>query len=496
LKKLDRYIFISFLKTFLVVFVILVFVFLLQSIWLYISELAGKDLDAQIIAKFLVYVFPNLMPMILPLTVLVASIMTFGNFGENYEFAAMKSSGISLQRAMRSLIVFITFLSVLTFFFANTVIPWSEFKSNNLRRNISQRKPAMAIVEGVFTQVQDINIKVEKKTGENGQFLHDIIIHKKKPNRNGNYTVIKAKEGELVGKGSNTLTLILKNGNYYDEIIPDDYRKRRKKPFVKSYFDTYNYNIDISGFNNVDMEKEKYKNGSDMLDMSELRVALDSFSDEYNQERENFSNNLYMRSGADRNLGPEPDKGKKIKKARRLGKSKKDTVSYDIMTLAGFYESYPLKQKRQIVNIAQGNVRGTISNIRGKKTILENKAKRLNKFELALHKKFSIAAACFILFFVGASLGAIIRKGGVGLPLVVAVLLFLVYHFIGIFAENSAEDGTLSPAFATWLSTGIMFPLSIYLFYRATTDQGFVNMDGIVQPIRKVFRKIGFGKRG
>jgi lipopolysaccharide export system permease protein len=244
------------------------------------------------------------------------------------------------------------------------------------------------------------------------------------------------------------------------------------------------------------MEKEKYKNGSDMLDMSELRVALDSFSDEYNQERENFSNNLYMRSGADRNLGPEPDKGKKIKKARRLGKSKKDTVSYDIMTLAGFYESYPLKQKRQIVNIAQGNVRGTISNIRGKKTILENKAKRLNKFELALHKKFSIAAACFILFFVGASLGAIIRKGGVGLPLVVAVLLFLVYHFIGIFAENSAEDGTLSPAFATWLSTGIMFPLSIYLFYRATTDQGFVNMDGIVQPIRKVFRKIGFGKRG
>lgn len=498
MKILDWYIFKSFIKTFFVVFVILVFIFLLQSIWLYISELAGKDLDAEIIGKFLIYVFPNLMPMILPLTVLVASIMTFGNFGENYEFAAMKSSGISLQRAMRSLIVFITFLSVLTFFFANTIIPWSKFKSNNLRRNISKRKPAMAIVEGVFNQIQDINIKVEKKTGKNGQFLHNIIIHKKKPDRKGNYTVIKAEEGELVGRGTNTLTLKLKNGNYYNEIVPSDYRKRRKKPFVKSYFETYNYNIDISGFNNVDMDQEKYKNGSDMLNISELRVTLDSFSDNYIHERQNFAENLYTRSGADRELGASRDTSEEAKRLKGYNQKKKDTAEeeYDIHSLDDFWSSYTLKKQRQIVNIAQGNVRGTISNIRGKKTVLHNKEKQLNKSEIALHKKFSIAVACFILFFTGASLGAIIRKGGVGLPLVVAVLLFLVYHFIGIFAENSAEDGSLSPAMGSWLSTGIMLPLSIYLTYRATTDQGFINLDFIVVPIRKVFRKIGFGKKG
>ena len=192
------------------------FIFVLQGIWLHISELAGKDLDYGVIGKFLLYLTPSLIPLVLPLTILVSSIMVFGSFAENYEFAAMKSSGISLQRAMRSLIVFIGFLSITALFFANTVIPWAEFKSINLRYNIRELKPAMAIVEGAFNEIGNVNIKVGEKYGKDGEKFKDVIIHKKTPKKLGNYTVIKAESGELVSTNDNGLALILYNGNYYD----------------------------------------------------------------------------------------------------------------------------------------------------------------------------------------------------------------------------------------------------------------------------------------
>ena len=152
-------------------------IFVLQAIWLYIKELAGKDLDIATVLKFLFYITPTLIPLILPLTILLSSIMVFGSFAENYEFAAMKSTGISLQRAMMSLSIFIGFLALTTFFFSNNVIPWAEYESYNLRKNIAKLKPAMVIAEGQFNNIgDDFNIKVEEKSGENGQFLKNIII--------------------------------------------------------------------------------------------------------------------------------------------------------------------------------------------------------------------------------------------------------------------------------------------------------------------------------
>jgi lipopolysaccharide export system permease protein len=242
MKTLDRYILSSYLKTFFSVFIILMFIFILQSIWLYISELAGRGLDLLIVFKFLWYVSPRLIPLVLPLTILVTSLMVFGSFSENYEFAAMKSTGISLQRAMRSLTFFIVFLSILVFFFANNVIPYSEYRWLNLRRNIQQFKPAMAIAEGQFSQIGDeFNIKVKKKSGENDRFLEEVVIHKKDANRfNGNHTVIIADKGELTSEeGSNTLSLVLNNGNYYNEIFTKDPMKKVRQEFVRSSFDEY-----------------------------------------------------------------------------------------------------------------------------------------------------------------------------------------------------------------------------------------------------------------
>lgn len=452
------------------------FIFVLQTIWLYIGELAGKDLDAEVILKFLLYFSPKLVPLVLPLTILLTSIMVFGSFAENYEFAAMKSSGISLGRAMRGLTIFIVFISLVAFFFANNVIPAAEFKSINLRKNIAQLKPAMAITEGVFNDIGNFNIKVDKKSGENDQFLTDVIIHKKSQN-DGNNTVIKAKEGELVGStDSDVLSLILKEGNYYDDTPPSDYKKRKNKPFVKSYFDEYVINIDLSDFNNVDLEDETYNSAHGMLKISELDESIDSFSVSYNDRMADFRKNMHSRSGiSNLNLNYKP--------ADTTFEIKNEFLSH--------FDTY---DAAQISNLALGTVNSALAHLGMKKQEFKTSIKQINKFEIALHEKYALSIACIVLFFVGAPLGAIIRKGGIGLPIVVAILLFLTYHFIGIFAKNSAEDGSVPAFIATWLSTWIMLPLGIYLTYRATTDQGLFVFDNFIAPVRKLFKKAGLFK--
>ena len=475
MKILDKYILTSYVKTFFSVFIILMFIFVLQTIWLYINELAGKDLDILVVLKFLWYVTPRLIPLVLPLTILVTSLMVFGNFSEKYEFAAMKSTGISLQRAMRSLMVFIFLLAVTAFFFANNVIPYSEYKWQNLRRNIAQVSPSMIIAEGQFSQIGDnFNIKVAKKSGENDQLLDDIVIHKKDDARpSGNFTVIVADHGELVSaEGSNTLSLVLNDGNYYEDVQVKDIKKQKRNPFAKSEFEEYAINIDLSEFNDADIDKENELNNHNMYKINELTVALDSLSEAYSTDLVRFAENSYYRSGVS-------------KFSDSLVKSNKKATD----TLTSILEPFNLNRKLEIVNTALNNSRGTLQTIKSKKEEFRVKTKRLSKHEIALHEKYALAVACIILFFIGAPLGAIIRKGGMGLPMVVAIVLFLTYHFIGIFAKNSAEDNTLSPALATWMSTIILLPLSIWLTYRATTDQGIVDFDSFIQRIARLFNK-------
>ena len=223
------------------------FLMILQMIWLYISELAGKDLEISVIGRFILYASPNLIPLTLPLSILFTSIMVFGEFSEHYEFAAMKSTGISLQRAMRSLTIFIVVMSLGVFYFANNVIPASQKKFIDLRRNIVKLKPARVIVANQFNEIGDINIKVGEKYGDNDQFLDEVVIHKRNPRKPGNFTVIKSEKGELVSSvNSNVLSLVLSNGNYYDEIQVRKSKDKKKYPFVKSEFEEYSINLDLS----------------------------------------------------------------------------------------------------------------------------------------------------------------------------------------------------------------------------------------------------------
>jgi lipopolysaccharide export system permease protein len=471
-KILDRYLLKTFLGTFATVFVILFFVFILQTVWLFIAELAGKDLDFVMVVKFLTFSMPRIVPLVLPLSILLASIMSFGNLSEHYEFAAMKSSGISLQRAMRSLTIAIAVLSFVAFLFANNVIPYAEYKFVNFRKNIAQAKPALAIAEGQFSDVGLYTIKVNKKSGENGNHLTGITIHEKSKNGDGSKTVIKAKDGELISSDqSSILQLVLNNGNYYQDIVPKKYEDRDKFPFAKSSFKKYRINIDLSQLNKADTKNESVTNTNSMLNVSDLKYTLDSLNKNRNTEIVSFSENSSSRLGiATDNNAPEVANKKTLKK--------------DLLSV------YNNKEKSEILNMASSNIQSIIYTVEATKSELDNKKKNINSHILSLNDKFVIVYACFLMFFIGAPLGAIIRKGGLGLPIVFAVLIFISFHFINTFGKRISQEDGLPPFFGAWMSSILLTPLAVLLTYRATNDIGLINMDVILAPVQKVFQKL------
>ncbi|SHN79970.1 lipopolysaccharide export system permease protein [Flavobacterium fryxellicola] len=460
------------MTTFTTVFVILFFIFILQTVWLFISELAGKDLDLLMIIKFLAFSMPRIVPLVLPLSILLSSIMTFGNLAENYEFAAMKSSGISLQRAMRSLTVFIVLLSIVAFFFSNNVIPYAEYKFINFRKNIAQVKPALAIAEGQFNDVGFYNIKVNKKSGAEGNTLTGITIHKKSKIGDGSKTVIKAKDGELISsEESSILQLVLNNGYYYEDIVPKKYEDRSKMPFAKSSFKKQIINIDLSELNKVDVNDESVANTNTMLTVNELNYTLDSLKKNMKTDIISFTENSNSR------IAFPPKK-------QLIASVKSKPLPNNILSL------YTNQQKSDILKIASSNVVNTSYSIDTSKTDFFNKQKNINRHLLAYYDKFVIVFACFLMFFIGAPLGAIIRKGGLGLPIVFAVLIFITFHFINTFGKRIAQENGMTPFMGAWLSSIILTPLAILLTYRATNDIGLINMDVILAPFQKVLKKL------
>lgn len=416
---------------------------------------------------------PRIIPLVLPLSVLLASIMTFGNLAENYEFAAMKSSGISLQRAMRVLIIFIFVLSIVAFWFANNVIPYAEYKFVNFRKNIAQAKPAMAIAEGQFNDVGTYNIKVNKKSGENGNHLTGVTIHEKANNMGENKTVIKAKTGELVSnEKSSILKLVLNDGYYYQDVTPKKYEDRAKMPFIKGKFKTQIINIDLSELNKVDDSKESIAGTNAMLNVNELRYTLDSLSKNLDNEIVSFSENINQRVGFKKFF---TDSQKNIKKK---------PLPNDLLSI------YSNKEKVDVLKMAGSNVTSSIYSIETTQRDLKDKQREINKHLTALYEKFVIAFACFLMFFIGAPLGAIIRKGGLGLPIVFAVLIFITFHFINTFGKRVSQEGGMTPFLGSWMSSFILSPLAILLTYRATNDNGLINFDAITTPISQLFQKI------
>ncbi|GEC78628.1 hypothetical protein FAQ01_14980 [Flavobacterium aquatile] len=398
--------------------------------------------------------------------------MTFGNLAENYEFAAMKSSGISLQRSMRGLTVFIVILSLIAFVFANNVIPFAEYKFINFRRNIAQRSPAMAIAEGQFSEIGNYTIKVDKKSGDKGNLLDGVIIHIKSQNGDGNKTVIKAKRGELISsETSNTLKLVLYDGNYYEDITPKKYEERERMPFAKATFKKDVINIDLSKLN-TNTETGEIANTNTMLNVGELNYTLDSLNTNYRKDIKSFTENIYQRINIS-------NKATNFSIADTTTPTKKTNFNKNLLA------DLDNGKKTQAIKYATTNVESTVFSIESSKFEMEEKQKNINQHWIALYEKFVIAFSCILMFFIGAPLGAIIRKGGLGMPIVFAVTIFIIFHFINTFGKKLAQEDGITPFLGTWMSTIVLAPLAVLLTYRAIKDiGGVINLDVILVPIQ------------
>ncbi len=422
---------------------------------------------------------PSVVPLVLPLSIVLASIMTFGNLSENYEFAAMKSAGISLNRAMRGLSVFIAILAIAAFAFANNIIPFAEYKFVNFRKNLAQVQPALAIAEGQFSDVGDYNIKVNKKSGEDGRDLTGITIHKKSKLDSRNSTVIKAKTGELISsKKSSILQLVLNDGYYYEDVIPKNFQARDKQPFAKSSFKKYILNIDLSSLTGANLDETQISNTNNMLTVGELRYTVDSLATDYTKELKSFSDNSYQRTG--------------IINPYKLPTVNMDLPAVETKTLpenGSILDVFEKADQIEVLKVANSFVLNSAFGISSSRIEFENKQKNINSHWIAFYEKFVIAFSCFLMFFIGAPLGAIIRKGGLGLPIVFAVLIFIIFHFINTFGKKIAQEDEISPFLGTWMSSIVLAPLAILLTYRATNDIGLINLDVITMPIQKFFKK-------
>ena len=476
MKILDKYLLKTFLVTFTTVFVILFFIFILQTVWLFIAELAGKDLSFFMVIKFLLFSMPRIIPLVLPLSVLLASIMTFGSLAENYEFAAIKSAGISLKRAMKYLTISITFLSIVTFFFANNVIPYAEYKFINFRRNLAQVQPAMAIVEGQFSEVGNYTIKVGKKTGENGNNLEDITIHIKSNDGNGLKTVIKARTGTLISsKSSNILKLELKDGYYYEEIIPKKYEERKKIPFAKASFLKDVINIDLSKLN-TNMDTGEVANTNTMLTINELKYTIDSLNVNYKKDIHSFAENIAQRN--------------QVSNSFFADKTRQDTIPLRDFKTNNLISNFLNLQKLNIYKNAISTIETTTFSIESSRFEMSEKMKNINDHWVSLYEKLVIAFSCFLMFFIGAPLGAIIRKGGLGLPIVLAVGIFIIFHFINTFGKRVAQQDGITPFLGTWMATLLLTPFAILVTYRATNDIGLISISSVFETIVDNFKRI------
>ena len=475
MKILDRYILSRFIYNFIASLFIITLIFIFQTIWLYIDELVGKGLSIFVVIKFIALMLPNLIPLILPLTVVLSSIMTLGALGESYELAAMKASGVSLLKASRTLIIFMLLLSIAVFFTFNNLQPWSNRKVVALRESIRNKQPSLAISQGIFNNVQNFSIKVGRKTGENGEFLHDIVIHKINV-KDQSRTVIKAKNGTLSGhkKGSDILQLVLKDGSYYEDV---DNEQNANFPFVKAKFNTHILNIDISSLNedinyNENAEKDYYRT----MNISQLSYTLDSIVGDYRQEVKDFGENFYRRTGMNY-----------ISENQSIETT---LVKEKVKSVADLIDRYKADSERsQIYSLAKDNISSLINNIDNNKENMEYQQKLINVYRLTLSDKIALAITCFVLFFVAAPLGAVIRKGGVGMPLVVAIGLFLAYYFSGLLTKNMATNGNINPYIAPWIPTFFLLPLGVYLTIFVNEDKSVGNFSELVHKIKKRFIK-------
>ena len=475
MKILDKYILKTFLVPFLATFLIVLFVLVMQLLWQTFESIAGKGISITFILKFLYYTSLSIIPQALPIAVLLSSIMALGSLGENYEFAAAKSAGISLQRLVRPLIFLTLFLSGINFIFLNNIFPYAILKQQNLYYNIKKKKPALALIPGSFnSDLPNYQIKFDEKYGEEKNLLKNVLIYDLS-SRKGNQKVITAERGKIISEeGSRYMTFILNDGFYYEDYTKTTRSrvKKEKMPASQATFKEYEFNIDISDLvGDGSLDEERFKNNFKMLRINQLTDTIPILKTDYNDILMSRSKSISS-----------------ISQSKLLYKYT-DSLKHKNIDTISTLENFHLKEQISILNGARTKINSAVTNVKNNVKSVKWKRKTLNFFDSEYYGRIALSFSCLILFFIGAPLGSIIRKGGFGLPMILAIAIYVIYFFGNTMGKNLAEESSISSLLGSWISAMVMIPFGIFLTRRATKDKGIFNVDNILLPLKKIFQK-------
>jgi len=465
LKKIDRLLLKSFIGPFIAIFFVTLFVLVMQFLWKYVDDLVGKGLPAYEIGRLLFYASASMVPLALPLAVLLSSIMTIGTLGEHYELTSLKSSGISLLRIISPLMFVAGLISLAAFMFANFVLPVANLKFGALLYDIRQQRPAVNIRQGIFyNDIDGYSIRVGKKDPDN-QTIRDVLIYDHTSGRGNDY-VITAKDGKMfMTDDKHFLVLQLFNGKQFQEMAPSG-KKAKDYEQLRIGFKEWKKVFDLSEFSLNKTDENLFKDNYQMQNLWQLRKSMDTLEmalEKTVKEAEAFSATYFS-----------------------FQRANFDTIQKrtDTLTATAIADSFTVYNRALA---SARNIKGYLS-ISAKN--IKYKGEVLRKFEIEWHRKFSLSFACFILFLIGAPLGAIIKKGGFGLPFVISVFFFVIFYSLSIMGEKMAKEGVLTPFEGMWFSTVLLLPIAAFLVYKASVDSVLFNTDAYLGFFKRLYMRL------
>lgn len=453
-------------------FFVALFILLMQFLWLYVDDLVGKGLEWHVLLRLLFFASSTFVPMALPLAILLSSLMTFGNLGENYELVALKASGISLKRIMRPLVILSIVISSFAFVFSNYVLPVANLKFRSLLYDVQQKRLAFKVKEGIFDKnLGDYTLRIGGRA-DDGETIYDVMIYDHS-NKEGNTKVSVAKSGTMKQTPTgDAIEFTLYEGYNYEEKT-DQKNHRITRPFQTTKFaeEKVRFSID-NGLSRTD--ENLFKNSYHMMDLKQLTKSKDSLNKILVVRDKDFGKSLI----------------RKYKNYNKLDSTKfVEALSQDSIQVSEYTSllfDLPVLKRTKIMEealIKARNIELSVDNmdkeIVGRKNIIR-------KHDIAYHKKFTLSIACLILFFVGAPLGAIIRKGGLGLPVIMSTLFFIAYHILTMTGERAVKAGSMNLWLGVWMASAVFLPIGIFLTIKATSDAPLFD----AETYKKFFQKL------
>lgn len=491
MKKLDKFILSSFVGPFFVTFLIAIFVLMMQYLWVYVDDIIGKGAGLFMLIELISYLTVSLIPMALPIAILISTVMLMGNLAERYELSSMKSAGISLMRVMVPLMGAAGLVALFSFFCSDSLIPVSNLKFKSRLYDIRKQRPTLSIEEGLFNDdFQNFVIRVGKKAADN-KTVEEVLIYDHSASNEGRLTQIIADKGKMyTTEAGKYFIMDLFEGTQYFEVKPTYKDTRRSYPFVRTSFKEWSKVFDLGAFEIQRTDEELFKSHHTMLSTSQLAAAVDSIDAEYARRKEDFGNyvnrfflvidqpktpaNTVPKDTVVRNTPAEIV----MERPQQQGLTTFDQIKKtDPANPKSFLESFSVYQQIELMERAKTLARSVLSQAESTSLTLQKTSEKKVKHVFELHSKFSLALACFIFLFIGAPMGAIVRKGGFGYPILISIVFFMIFIILTIMCKKLAESAALPAALAAWMPCIVLFPIGLMLTVKAMNDSKLLNVD-------------------